>query len=157
MANSPARFASVLSGVLGVLRHNACGHGHNREGSDYAPYPHSGVCSSEEMLKSTEIGTTEERTLEFKEHSKRWKECLEAKRMEQFVEDTFTLHRCLCIVYVDDVTIATWYDRSKGKPDHEMEVLQLKQHLRDVENVLMRMRQFGIVCKATKTDCKAVQ
>ena len=71
MANSPARFASMLSGVLGVLRHNACGKGHNREGSDFAPYPHTGVCSSAEMLKNTEIGTTEERTKEFKEHSKK--------------------------------------------------------------------------------------
>ena len=152
MANSPARFASVLSGVLGVLRHNTCGQGHNREGNDYAPYPHSGVCSSEEMLKNTEVGTTEEGTKDFHQRKGDWNEWLEAQQMDRFVEDTFTLHRCLCIVYVDDVTIATWYDRSKGKPDHLMERLQLKQHLRDVENVMMRMRQFGIVCKPGKTE-----
>ena len=152
MANSPARFASALSGVLGVLRHNACGQGHNREGTDYAPYPHSGVCSSKEMLANTEIGTTEERRREFEEHSRKWKECLAAKQMDQYVEDTFTLHRCLCIVYVDDVTVATWYDRSKGKQDHQMESIQVQQHLRDVESVMMRMRQFGIICKSVKTE-----
>ena len=152
MANSPARFASVLSGVLGVLRHNTCGQGHNREGNDYAPYPHSGVCSSREMLANTEVGNTEERTKEFKKRSEEWNKCLEDKLMDRYVEDTFTLHRCLCIVYVDDVTVATWYDRSKGKPDHQMEHIQLKQHLRDVESVLNRMRQFGIVCKPVKTE-----
>jgi hypothetical protein len=72
--------------------------------------------------------------------------------MEELLEDTFVLHRCLCIVYVDDVTIATWYDRSKGKPSYEMERMQMKQHLQDVEAVMMRMRQFGIVCKPTKTE-----
>ena len=51
---------------------------------------------------------------------------LRDKLMDRFVEDTFTLHRCLRIVYVDDVTVATWYDRSKGKPDHLMEQLQLQ-------------------------------
>ena len=152
MANSPARFASALSGVLGVLRHNACGQGHNREGNNYAPYPRSGVCSSEEMLKNTEIGTTEESTREFQENKRRWNECVAAKQMDEQVEDTFTLHRCLCVVYVDDVTVATWYDRSKGKPDHQMELRQLRAHLRDVENVLMRMRQFGIICKSVKTE-----
>ena len=72
--------------------------------------------------------------------------------MDEQVEDSFTLHRCLCVVYVDDVTVATWYDRSKGKPDHQMELRQLRAHLRDVENVLMRMRQFGIICKSVKTE-----
>ena len=53
---------------------------------------------------------------------------------------------------MDDVTIATWYDRSAGVQSYQMENLQLKQHLRDVENVIMRMRQFGIICKPVKTE-----
>ena len=153
MANSPARFASALSGVLGVLRHNSCGQGHNREGDNYGPYPHSGVCSSKEMLNNTEIGVTEERTREFRENKRQWILDRQAsKRMDEQVEDIFTLHRCLCIVYVDDVTVATWYDRSKDKPDHHMEVRQLRAHLKCVEGALMRMRQFGIICKAVKTE-----
>ena len=39
MANSPARFASALSGVLGGQRHNACGNGMNRENNGCAPGP----------------------------------------------------------------------------------------------------------------------
>ena len=152
MANSPARFASALSGVLGVLRHNACGEGHNIDATNYAPYPHSGVCTTEEMLKNTEIGVTEARRKVFEERKEQWKSCLKNEQFDRFIEDTFTLHRCLCIVYVDDVTIATWYDRSTGVQSYQMEQLQIKQHLRDVENVLNRMRQFGIICKPVKTE-----
>jgi hypothetical protein len=107
------------------------------------------------MLKNTEIGVTEDRRRQFIERKEQWesvKDSLAKEQFDRFIEDTFVLHRCLCIVYVDDVTIATWYDRSTGVQSYQMEQLQLKQHLRDVENVMLRMRQFGIICKPVKTE-----
>ena len=70
---------------------------------------------------------------------------------DTIMKDMFSVHRCLCIVYVDDVTIATWYDRTQT-PNPEMERVQLQAHVRDVEAVVNRMRSFAIVCKAVKSE-----
>ena len=154
MANSPARFASALSGVLGGQRHNACGNGCNREDNECAPGP-----SPEDILNKTslqvaagvDVTVSEARQVQHRQECDEFHRLLAEGKFDKLLEDHFAVHRCLCIVYVDDITIATWYDRSLTT-DSRMERVQLRAHIRDVEAVLHRMRSFGIVCKAVKSE-----
>ena len=153
MANSPARFASALSGVLGCQRHNACGNGCNREGNGCAPGPSDDIKNKTSLQVAAGVDTTvsEARQTRYQEDSDRFSQLVQEGRFDTLLEDIFAVHRCLCIVYVDDATIATWYDRAMTT-DPRMEQVQLRAHLRDVEAVLHRMRLFGIVCKVVKSE-----
>ena len=154
MANSPARFASALSGVLGGQRHNACGNGCNRENNGCAPGPSPEDIqnkTSAQVAAGVDVSVSEARQVCHQSECDRWHKMVEEGQFDTLMEDMFAVHRCLCIVYVDDVTVATWYDRSKTT-DIRMEGIQLQAHLRDVEAVLQRMRSFGIVCKAVKSE-----
>ena len=154
MANSPARFASALSAVLGGQRHNACGNGCNREGNGCAPGPSPDDLrnkTSFQVANGVDTTISEGRQVRHRNDVDRFNELVQAGEFDTLLDDVFAVHRCLCIVYVDDVTIATWYDRSQTT-DPRMDSIQLKAHLQDVEAVLWRMRSFGIVCKAVKSE-----
>ena len=154
MANSPARFASALSAVLGSQRHNACGYGGSRDGNGCAPGPSAEDLrqkSSAEVAAGVDTYVSEERQREYDIKCDRFKSLVDKGAYDTIMKDMFSVHRCLCIVYVDDVTIATWYDRTQT-PNPEMERVQLQAHVRDVEAVVNRMRSFAIVCKAVKSE-----
>ena len=154
MANSPARFASALSGVLGGQRHNACGNGASREGNGCAPGPSVEdleTKSSRHIAAGVDVQVTEERQRKYTDDCDKFRKQVEEGEYDILMKDVFSIHRCLCIVYVDDVTIATWYDRSQ-KVDSRMEGVQLQAHIRDVKAVIRRMRLFGIICKAVKSE-----
>jgi hypothetical protein len=98
-----------------------------------------------------DINVSEERQKEYIANCDRFQKRVDEGEYDTILRDMFSVHRCLCIVYVDDVTIATWYDRSQGV-DSQMERIQLQAHLRDVAAVIRRMRLFGIICKASKSE-----
>jgi hypothetical protein len=102
-------------------------------------------------VTGVDVEVSEARQVQHQSECDRFNQLIKEGQFDTLIEDVFAVHRCLCIVYVDDVTVATWYDRSQTT-DPRMEQIQLQAHLRDVEAVLQRMRSFGIVCKAVKSE-----
>ena len=140
--------------MLGGQRHNACGRGCNRENTGCAPGPSPDDIRNQTSLQvaaGVDVTVSEARQVQHQHDCDRFYQLVQESDFDTLIEDQLAVHRCLCIVYVDDVTVATWYDRSLTT-DPQMERVQLHAHMRDVEAVLHRMRSFGIVCKAVKSE-----